>query len=98
MADKVYKCLNPVGYQEPIKVHPLSPRLDKIDGKRIMFNIGAGGEQGILIALRKMLPERYLQVKWNIKFAAAHGTKAGSVAVTEEERATTDALIRGVVW
>jgi hypothetical protein len=98
MEDKVYKCLNPVGFQELVEQLPLSPRLDKLDGKRITLSIGAGGEQGILIPLRKMLPERYPQVNWNISFAAPHATKAGSIALTEEERKTTDALIRGVVW
>jgi hypothetical protein len=96
--DKVYRCLNPVGFQEPVKQQPLSPRLDKLDGKNITLSIGAGGEQGILIPLRKMLPERYPQVNWNISFAAPHATKEGSVALTEEEIKTTDALIRGVVW
>ena len=96
--DKVYKFLNPIGIQEPVKQHALAPRLDKLDGKNITLSIGAGGEQGILIPLRKMLPERYPQVNWNISFAAPHATKAGSIALTEEEQKTTDALIRGVVW
>ena len=98
MADKIYKCLNPVGIQEPVKQRPLSPRLDKLDGKNITLSIGAGGEQGILIPLRKKLPVKYPQVNWNISFAAAHATKEGSISLTEEEMKTTDALIRGVVW
>ncbi|HEY94855.1 MAG TPA: hypothetical protein G4O15_07960 [Dehalococcoidia bacterium] len=96
--DKVYKYLNPVGIQEPVKMHPLAPRLDTLEGKNITMSVGAGGEQGILIPLVKMLPERFPQVNWNISYAAAHMTKEGSVALTEEEMKTTDALIRGVVW
>jgi hypothetical protein len=96
--DKVYKFLNPVGIQEPIKQYPLALRLDKLDGKRITLSIGAGGEQGILIPLAKKLPERYPQVKWNISYAAPHATKAGSVALADGEMDKTDALIRGVVW
>lgn len=96
--DKVYKYLNPVGIQEPIEMHPLAPRLDTLEGKNITMSVGAGGEQGILIPLVKMLPERFPQVNWNISYAAAHMTKEGSVALTEEEMKTTDALIRGVVW
>ncbi len=96
--DKVYKYLNPVGIQEPVKMHPLAPRLDTLEGKNITLSVGAGGEQGILIPLVKMLPERFPQVNWNISYAAAHMTKEGSVALTEEEMKTTDALIRGVVW
>jgi hypothetical protein len=96
--DKVYKYLNPVGIQEPVEMHPLAPRLDTLEGKNITMSVGAGGEQGILIPLVKMLPERFPQVNWNISYAAAHMTKEGSVALTEEEMKTTDALIRGVVW
>ena len=96
--DKVYKYLNPVGIQEPVEMYPLAPRLDTLEGKNITMSVGAGGEQGILIPLVKMLPERFPQVNWNISYAAAHMTKEGSVALTEEEMKTTDALIRGVVW
>ncbi len=98
MADKVYKFLNPVGIQDPVELHPLAPRLDTLEGKRIVVSVGAGGEQGILIPLVKMLPERYPQVNWKINYAAAHATKAGSVALAEDEWDKTDALIRGVVW
>ena len=96
--DKVYKFLNPVGIQEPVEQHPLAPRLDKLEGKRITVSVGAGGEQGILIPLVKKLPEKFPQVKWNINYAAPHATKAGSVALAEDEWNKTDALIRGVVW
>jgi hypothetical protein len=96
--DKVYKYLNPVGIQEPVEQHPLAPRLDTLEGKNITLSVGAGGEQGILIPLVKMLPERYPQVNWNISYAAAHMTKEGSVALAEDEWNKTDALIRGVVW
>ena len=98
MSEKVYKFLNPVGIQPPIEVHPLAPRLKTLDGARITLSIGAGGEQGILIPLAKMLPERFPQVKWNISYAAPHMTKEGSVAIAADEWETTDALIRGVVW
>ncbi len=96
--DRTYRFLNPVGIQEPMEQQPLSPRLKTLDGARITLSVGAGGEQGILIPLVKMLPERYPQVKWNISYAAAHATKAGSVALAEDEMETTDALIRGVIW
>ena len=96
--DTVYKFLNPVGIHDPVDVHPLAPRLDTLDGKSIVMSVGAGGEQGILIPLVKKLPERFPQVKWTIHYAAAHATKEGSIAITEEQMKTTDALIRGVVW
>jgi hypothetical protein len=96
--DKVYKFLNPGGIQDPVTMHGLAPRLKTLDGARITLSIGAGGEQGILIPLAKMLPERYPQVKWNISYAAPHMTRAGSAALSDEEMKTTDALVRGVVW
>jgi hypothetical protein len=100
MAEKnrVYKFLNPVGIQEEVEQHPLAPRLETLDGARITLSVGAGGEQGILIPLVKMLPERYPQVKWDISYAAPVATKAGSLALAEDGWDETDALIRGVVW
>jgi hypothetical protein len=98
MTDKVYKFLNPVGIHDPVEVHPLAPRLDTLSGKNIVMSVGAGGEQGILIPLVRQLPERYPYVKWTIHYAGAHATKEGSIAITEEQMKTADALIRGVVW
>jgi len=97
MAEK-YKCLNPVGIQDPVDIFPLAPRLDTLDGKTIYFSIGAGGEQGLLIPLPKRLQAEYPQVNWKITHAAPHATIAGSIALSEEEQKTADALIRGVVW
>jgi hypothetical protein len=100
MADKgkVYKCLNPVGFEEPVEYHPLAPRLDKLDGKNIYISIGAGGEQDITIPLPIALQRAYPQVNWHVTRAAPHMTIAGSVALSPEEMKTADALIRGVVW
>ena len=98
--EKVYKCLNPVGTQEPVDLLPLAPRLDKnkLDGKTIYVSVGAGGEQGMMIPLPKWLQAAYPNVNWKVTYAAPHMTIAGSVALTEEEMKTADALIRGVVW
>jgi hypothetical protein len=100
MADKTYKCLNPVGIQESIDIYPLAPRLDKnkLAGKTIYISIGAGGEQGLMIPLPKRLPELYPEITWKVTRAAPHRTIAGSIALTEEEMKDADALIRGVVW
>ncbi len=98
MADKVYKCLNPVGIMDPIEQVPLAPRLDRIEGKNIFLSIGAGGDQDITIPLAKMLPAAYPQVNWTVRTAPPHRTKEGSQAMTEEEMKTTDAMIRGVLW
>jgi hypothetical protein len=95
---KLYQCLNPVGIHEPVDLYPLSPRLDKLDGKTIYISVGAGGEQGIMIPLPKMLQEAYPKVNWKIAYAAPHATIAGSIALSEEEMKDADALVRGVVW
>ena len=100
MADKVHKCLNPVGIHEPVELSPLAPRLDKLDGKKLFVSIGAGGEQDITIPLPKKLQEKYPNVNWTIQGAGPHLTKAGSISLTDEqvENRTVDALIRGVIW
>ena len=58
MAER-FKCLNPVGIQDPVAIHPLAPRLDKIDSKTIYVCINAGGDQDITIPLTKRLPTDY---------------------------------------
>ena len=103
MADKekTHKFLNPVGLPpEPVELYPLAPRLDvnKLAGKTIYVSVGAGGEQGLMIPLPKRLQALYPDVNWKVTYAAPHMTIAGSIALTEEEMKTADALIRGVVW
>jgi hypothetical protein len=100
MAERTYKCLNPVGIHTPVDLSPLAPRLDKLDGKTIFVSIGAGGEQDITIPLPKKLQEKYPQVNWIIQGAGPHLTKAGSISLTDEqvESGEIDALIRGVIW
>ena len=100
MAEKVYKCLNPVGYEEPVEQYPLARRLDKdkLAGKTIYVSVGAGGEQGLMIPLPKRLQELYPEINWKVTQAAPHRTIAGSLALTNEEITEADALIRGVVW
>jgi hypothetical protein len=98
MPAKKYKFLNPVGFTDPVKQFPVAKRLDKLDGKKIFFSLGAGGEQDILIPLTKRLPLDYPQVDWQVRTAAAHLTIAGSSALSEEEMKVADAVIRGVIW
>ena len=90
--DRVYKCLNPLGIQNPVETFPLAPRLDTIDGKNICFSIC--GEPDITIALEKRLKTDYPDVNWTIK--KTYMTNA--VQLSAEEMKTTDALIQGVAW
>jgi len=90
--DRVYKCLNPVGIQNPVELFPLAPRLDKLDGKTIYFSIT--GEPDITIALEKRLRADYPSVNWKQK--KTYGIFP--VQLTEEEMKTADALIQAVCW
>lgn len=92
MAEK-YKCLNPMGIQEPVDQYPLAPRLDKLDGKTIYLCINAGGDQDITIPLLKKLPAEYPKVNWKIK--RQFGFRA---ELNEEERKDCDGVIAGVIW
>ena len=90
--DKVYKCLNPVGIQEPVDTFPLAPRLDTLNGKTIHLSIC--GEPDITIPLEKRLKGDYPDVNWTVK--KSYGTYP--VQLSEEERKTTDGVILGVCW
>jgi len=93
MAEKeVYKCLNPVGIQKPVRTYPLAPRLDSLDGKEIYISIC--GEPDITIPLEKKLKSEYPNVNWKIK--KTYGINP--VSLSEEERKTADGLIQGVSW
>jgi hypothetical protein len=92
MAEKKYKCLNPVGIQVPVKTYPLAPRLDKIDSKTIHFSIC--GEPDITIALEKRLRSDYPNINWTTKKTYT----PTPVELSEEEMNTTDAVILGVCW
>ena len=90
--DKVYKCLHPVGIQEPVDISPLAPRLDTINGKTIHFSIT--GEPDITIALEKKLKMDYPEVNWTIKKSYT----PGPLQMSDEEIKTTDGMIMGVCW
>jgi len=85
---KTYKCLNPVGIQEAVQLSPLSNRLDRLDGKRILFSIGGAGDPDVTLAMTKELPRRYPGVKWTFKPGQ----------MTEEEVKSHDAMIRAVLF
>ena len=90
--DRIYKCLNPVGIELPVKTFPLAPRLDTIDGKEIYFSIT--GEPDITIALEKKLREDYPNIKLKIK--KTYGITP--VELTDEEMKTADGIIQAICW
>ena len=91
MAD-VKKFLNPVGMQPPVRLSPLAPRLDTLDGKTIHMSIC--GEADIWVPLEKKLKAQYPNVNWTVK----KRYHIVPLQLTEEERKTTDAVILGVCW
>ena len=90
--DTVYKCLNPVGTQEPVDQFPLAPRLSSLDGKTIHLTIC--GEADIWVPLEKRLKGDYPDTNWTVH----KGYTIRPVEMTEEERKTTDAVILGICW
>ena len=90
--DRVYKCLNPVGIEMPVKTFPLAPRLDTLDGKEIYFSIT--GEPDITIPLEKKLKSDYPNVNWKVKKTYT----ITPVPISDEEMKTADGLIQAICW
>ena len=90
--EKTYKCLNPVGNQEPVETFPLAPRLDTLKDKTIHMSIC--GEADIWVPLEKRLKMDFPDVNWTMK----KRYHIVPLELTEEERKTTDAVILGVCW
>jgi hypothetical protein len=90
--NKTYKCLNPVGIQEPVDLYPLAPRLDTLNGKTVHLSIC--GEPDITIPLEKRLKGDFPDVNWTVKKTYT----IVPIELTEEEQKTTDGVILGVCW
>ena len=90
--DRVYKCLSPVGFQVPVEISPLAPRLNTLDGKEIWFSIS--GEPDITIAMEKRLKTDYPDVNWKVKKTYS----TNPIPLSDEEMKTADGLIQGVSW
>ena len=90
--ERIYKCLNPVGMQMPVKTFSLAPRLDSLDGKTIHLSIC--GEPDITIPLEKRLKGDYPHINWTVKKTYGIDPRR----MSEEEMKTTDGSILGVCW
>jgi hypothetical protein len=88
--DRIYKCLNPIGIQDPVDLYPLAPRLDRLDGKTIMFNMMVNVEQEFLTPLEKMLRDKYPKVNWNMRESGP--------PISDKELSNADALVQGVAF
>ena len=90
--EKTFKCLSPVGIDNPIEQSPLAPRLKSLEGKTIHLSIC--GEADIWVPLEKRLKIDYPDVNWTVN----KRFNITPMQLTEEERKTTDAVILGVTW
>ena len=90
--EKTYKCLNPVGTNEPVDQISLVPRLNSLEGKTIHLSIC--GEADIWVPLEKRFKTDFPEVNWTMK----KGYTPTPIRLTEEEQKTTDAVILGVCW
>ena len=88
--DRIYKCLNPKGIQDPVDLYPLAPRIDRFDGKTIMFNMMVNVEQSFLTPLERMLRDEYPKVTWIFRESGP--------PLPDEQFEAADALIQGVAF
>jgi hypothetical protein len=88
--ERTYKCLNPIGIQDPVDLYPLAPRLDRLDGKTIIFNRLVQVERELIIPLEKMLRNDYPEVNWYVRESGP--------PISDEELKSADALIQGVAF
>jgi hypothetical protein len=89
--DKTYRALNPRGIEPSIDIKPLSPRLDKLDGKTILFS-QAEADPVIMPALLERVKKDYPTVNWVVKLSSA----TNPTTLTAEEKKPIQALIQGV--
>jgi hypothetical protein len=89
---RTYKCLNPVGTNEPSEQFPLAARLDALDGKTVHLSIC--GEADIWVPLEKRFKTDFPEINWTMRKTYTPTPNR----LTEEEMKTTDAVILGVCW
>lgn len=75
-----------------IETHSLAPRIDSLDGKRILY-YQSEANQVIMPVLLAKLQEDYP----NTTFTVLETEHFGESIPTEEEK-TYDAMIRGISW
>ncbi|UCD09378.1 MAG: hypothetical protein JSU79_01675, partial [Dehalococcoidales bacterium] len=79
-----------IGIQDPVDLYPLAPRLDRFDGKTIMFNMMVNVEQSFLTPLEEMLRDKYPEVNWTFRESGP--------PLPDEQFKAADALIQGVAF
>ncbi len=87
--------VNPRGTLPPIRLVPMAPRLDTLDGKTVYLIIASPFAQPLMPVLQKLLGEKYPKTIWVLK------TKAGSYfdddpKLWAEAKEKSNAVIMGV--
>ena len=90
--DRTYRCLNPKGEFIPVELHSLAPRLDTMDGKKILFYMAEATNMQMPTVL-EWLERDYP----NTEFVTVYTELWGEREPTEEYL-TCDACIRGIGW
>ena len=88
--DPVLTVLNPLGTPPPIKLKPMAPRLDTLDGKTIYVdNDGFPGTNVLLPELIAVMKEKYPTTKF-----IYHEKQAGEISMQQDPAmGEADALI-----
>ena len=86
--------LNPQGIKPPIRLIPMAPRLDSLDGKTVyIINIGFGDT--FLPETQKVMSEKYPKTNWIFKRKAG-GYFSDDPKLWEEIKEKGHAMIMGV--
>jgi len=86
---------NPMGTPPPIKMRPMAPRLDTINGKTIfLINTGFPNSGPFMEVMREWFKENHPSV--NIEIRGSMGMENISDAVREEIREKADAVLFGL--
>jgi hypothetical protein len=95
VAEKI-TVLNPLGTPPPIKLKPMAPRLDALDGKTIyLIDNGYLGSDILLKEMIIWLEKEYPKTNFIFKRLGS-GTGAGSQPLLAEIKDKADAVIMGV--
>jgi hypothetical protein len=88
----VYKVLNPQGIPAPVDCKALSPRLDSLAGKKILFYQSEATNMQLPVLLDK-LKAAYPTATFDTVYTASFGDR-----VPTDEQKQHQACIRGVSW
>jgi hypothetical protein len=90
--EKTYQCLNPKGEFVPVELNSLAPRLDTLDGKKVLF-YEAEATNMQMPTLLERLEADYPNTEFLVVYTELWGEREPT-----EEYLTCDASIRGIGW